>query len=229
MSSTENPLFGPLGELRTAMEAATDSWQAEKMASYMQDRFEFYGIQSGPRRALQKPILAASAHCSAAELVDFALVCWDEPKRELHYTAVDVLRKRVGTLGPDHLEPLSALVHGNAWWDTIDALAAWVFGLLVRDHRELQPVMDDWIRSPDLWVARTAMLHQLGWKADAEADRIFSYALIQADHQDFFMRKAIGWALRQLGRTEPDAVRAFVDANTHRLSGLSQREALKRL
>lgn len=223
------PLVDHLADLQHAMSAKTDTWQAQKMAVYMGGNFEFYGIQAGPRRQLQKPVLEASSEADAAELLEFALACWDQPRRELHYTAVDVLRKRVRALGPDEFDAVGQFVRREAWWDTIDALAAWVIGMMVKEHRELQPFMDEWIVSTDVWVARTAMLHQLGWRAEAEAERLFHYALTQADNTDDFMRKAIGWALRQHGRVEPDEVRAFVAEHEDQLSGLTRREALKRL
>jgi 3-methyladenine DNA glycosylase AlkD len=89
--------------------------------------------------------------------------------------------------------------------------------------------MDDWARDENIWLARTALLHQLRSKEATDEARLFRYCLLRADHRDFFMRKAIGWALREYGKTEPDRVRAFVRAHEGRLSPLSVREALKNL
>jgi len=98
---------------------------------------------------------------------------------------------------------------------------------MVTRHGGLVAAMDEWIADDDLWVVRTALLHQLFYKADTDARRLFDYCARQAGHTDFFVRKAIGWALREYAKTDPAAVREFVAATP--LSGLSRREALKNL
>jgi 3-methyladenine DNA glycosylase AlkD len=89
--------------------------------------------------------------------------------------------------------------------------------------------MDEWIADEDLWVARTALLHQLRYKDATDADRLFAYCLLQSGHSDFFIRKAIGWCLREYAKTDPGAVRSFVAESGSRLAPLSVREALKNL
>ena len=91
------------------------------------------------------------------------------------------------------------------------------------------PSIDVWIDSDDLWLARTAILHQNTWKTSTDEVRLFAFCEQRAADTDFFMRKAIGWALREYSKTAPDAVRAFVETHERTLSGLSKREALKRL
>ncbi len=199
------------------------------MAAYMKDQFDFLGLPAAVRRAAQKPVLTASAPADHDELVRFAEACWNEPEREFQYVAADVLRKRVSTLEASDLPRLRELITTKSWWDTVDALAVHVVGGLVRTHPELSDDMDRWITDADLWVARTAMLHQLMWKSDTDQERLFRYVRLQAGHRDFFMRKAIGWALRQYSRTDPDAVRAIVAELDGQLSRLSKREALKHL
>jgi 3-methyladenine DNA glycosylase AlkD len=100
---------------------------------------------------------------------------------------------------------------------------------MVASHPGLADEMDRWVVDDDLWVARTAILHQLGYGASTDADRLFRYCRTQAGHPDFFIRKAIGWALRQHARTDPEAVRRFVDEQRGVLSPLSVREASKHL
>ena len=97
----------------------------------------------------------------------------------------------------------------------------------MRADRTLATATDRWIGGDDIWLARSAILHQLRWGADTDADRLFEYSLRRAGDTEFFIRKAIGWALRQYARTDPDAVRAFVER--HEFSGLTRREALKHL
>lgn len=140
----------------------------------------------------------------------------------------DVLREGRAALGPDDVSALRRLIATKSWWDTVDTLAAWPVGSIVERHPAVVAVMDEWIVDDDIWLARTAMLHQLRFGQHTDVDRLFRYALRRADSQEFFVRKAIGWALRQYARTDPEAVRSFVAANEGRLSSLTRREALKR-
>lgn len=218
-----------LPELRDDFEAAADPQRAAEMAAYMKHHFEFLGLPAAIRRAAQKPILTASGGATSGELLSFAAACWNEPEREFQLVATDILRKRAATLDVRDLQEIRELITTKSWWDTVDSLAVHVVGVLVRAHPELGDEMDAWIVDDNLWVARTAMLHQLMWKSDTDVERLFRYVRVQADHRDFFMRKAIGWALRQYARTDPDAVRALVADLDTQLSGLSKREALKHL
>ncbi len=111
----------------------------------------------------------------------------------------------------------------------MDALAAHLVGPLVARHPELVSTMDAWIEDEDMWLVRTAILHQLGYKEATDAARLFRYCTAQAEHRDFFIRKAIGWALREYGKTDPAGVRGYVRAHESQLSALSIREALKNL
>ncbi len=214
---------------RRALDPLADPDKALAMAAYMKDHFAFLGIQTKERRAAQRPILGALAGVDGDGLIAFAEGCWADDPREMQYVAIDALRKHVGTLGPEHLDPVGALVTAKSWWDTIDSLAAHTVGPLVTAHPELAARMDAWIDDDDIWLARTAILHQLGYKERTDADRLFAYADRRATDTEFFIRKALGWALRQYARTDPDAVRHYVEANRDRLSGLTTREALKHL
>ncbi len=128
---------------------------------------------------------------------------------------------------PRLLSTLRYLVTHRSWWDTVDTLAQSV-GALVLTNPELWRDMDEWIDDEDFWVARVALIHQLGFGASTDAARLFSYCARRADDDEFFIRKAIGWALRKYARTDPDGVRAFVAAHDE-LSALSRREALRRI
>src|SRR6266540_1420745 len=118
-------------------------------------------------------------------------------------------------------------ITNKSWWDTVDALAAHLVGPIVANHPATVSTMDEWAGEENVWLARTAILHQLTYKEATDTERLFRYCVTRADHRDFFIRKAIGWALRQHAWTDPGAVRRFVAAHTDRLSPLSVREALK--
>ena len=121
------------------------------------------------------------------------------------------------------------LVTTVPWWDTIDLLAAHVVGALVAADPALAAEMDRWSADDDLWLVRTALLHQLRYKERTDTDRLFHYCLRQSGHPDFFVRKAIGWALREYAKTDPGAVRDFLAREGDRFAPLSVREALKNI
>ena len=156
----------------------------------------------------------------------FAEACWLQPEREWQYVACGYLRRHVAAASPAFIATARQLVTTKSWWDTVDTLASHTVGPLVRAHPTLGDVMDDWIRSDNHWLARTAILHQLGAKAATDADRLFRYCAARATDTEFFVRKAIGWALREYSKTDGPAVRRFVREHPD-LSGLSRREALK--
>jgi 3-methyladenine DNA glycosylase AlkD len=194
--------------------------QAAAMRAYMRDQFEFFGIPSPARRALARPFLRAPG-----DPLQTALACWDRPERELQYFGCDLLTRHASRLRPDALPILRTLVTTKPWWDTVDALAANVVGPVVSGD---QTPMDAWAADGDLWVVRTAILHQLRYRAATDAERLFAYCREHRHEQDFFIRKGIGWALREYAKTDPAAVRRFV-AEHPELSGLSKREALKNI
>ena len=212
-------------ELRRALEAAAEPERAPAMAAYMKDRFVFAGVASGPRRAAQRSFIAETRQAGAYAATAAAHRLWAEPEREFQYVGCDLLRRAGGRLPAAAFDDVRTLVATKSWWDTVDSLAR-VVGNLVIAHPRLAPVLDGWVRDDDLWVARAAILHQLGWKDRADPAVVFRYCGARIDEPDFFIRKAIGWALRDLARTYPDDVWAWVDAHPE-LSGLSRREVTK--
>lgn len=195
-----------------------DPGKAAAMRAYMRDQFDFFGIASPVRRKLDKPFR------DAADPLRLAHECWVRPEREFQYFACDLLTRHAKRL-EDPLPVLRTLITTKPWWDTVDALAANVVGPVVRED---QTPMDAWIEDPDLWVARTAILHQLRYRDATDPRRLFSYCGRHRGHKDFFIRKAIGWALREYAKTDPEAVSDFVTTHPD-LSGLSKREALKNI
>lgn len=218
-----------VAEVRRALSPLANASDAPQMQAYMKDHFPFFGIKAQDRRKAQRPAVNELKTASGDELLAFAAACWEEPEREIQYVAADALRKHVAALGSRHLDGVRALIVTKAWWDTVDSLAVHTVGPMVAADPALSRVMDLWIDDDSIWVARTAILHQLSYKERTDADRLFAYADKRASDTEFFIRKALGWALRQYARTDPDAVRSYVDANEGRLSGLTKREATKRL
>lgn len=209
--------------------SAADPVRAVAMRAYMRDQFPFLGIPTPVRRALSREVLAGAPAPGEDELREVALACWGLPEREYQYFACDYLARYARRCTPAMLPTLDRLVTTKSWWDTVDALADKVVGEVVLAYPAEVSTMDSWLDAENLWLIRTAILHQLRYKERTDTQRLFRYCLARAGHPDFFVRKAIGWALRQYAWTDPGTVRAFVSAHRDELSPLSVREALKNL
>ncbi len=218
-----------LDRLTTIYEGARDPVAAAPMVAYMRDQFAYLGLRAPVQSVLNREVLAGLPKPDEADLRDIAVACWGRPEREYQYFAIHLLRRRITVCSASFLEVVRDLIATLSWWDTVDALASRVVGPLVAAHRhDLIATMDAWAADENMWLARTAILHQLTFREATDTERLFGYCVAQAGHPDFFIRKAIGWALREYAKTDPDAVRSFVHHHPE-LSGLSKREALRRL
>ncbi|KUN16864.1 DNA alkylation repair protein [Streptomyces antibioticus] len=218
-----------LGRLTATYGAAADPARAEPMRAYMKDVAPFLGLTTPVRRALSRTVVEGTPRPDEADCTAVALRCWRLPEREYQYFAVDYLRRHARVLSSGFLPVARHLVSTVPWWDTVDLLAAHVVGALVAADPVLKADMDAWIVDDDLWIARTALLHQLRYKERTDTERLFTYCLHQSGHPDFFIRKAIGWALREYAKTDPEAVRGFLAREKGRFAPLSVREALKNI
>jgi len=213
--------------LAAALAKAGDPKRAVEMARYMKDHFTFFGVPSPARRAIQREVLGRWRP-EEDELVAFVDAAWARPERELQYAATDVVAQSASRCSPAFITDLERWITHRSWWDSVDSLAHGV-GALVEVHPKTVAVMDRWIESDNFWLARVAIIHQLGRKATTDEDRLFRYCARRAGDSEFFIRKAIGWALREYSKTDPTAVVAFVAAHEGELSPLSRREALRRI
>jgi len=225
-----------VGAVRAALAATGDPDRAVQQQAYMKSDLPYVGLSAPELRALLKPILAEHRFIDRGSWEAAVLELWDDvTHREEWYAAVALLRHRTYRvwLDPDLLPLLEHLVRAGAWWDVVDEIASHVVGQVLLDHRaEATTVMDAWsVDADSMWVRRTAMLAQLRHAADTDTDLLERALVANLDDtacgREFFVRKALGWALRQHARTDPAWVRAFVDTYADRLSGLSRREALK--
>lgn len=217
---------GALTRIVAALSAHRDPDRAEGMSAYMRGQFPFLGIQTGERRALHRTAVAGLPPPTEAALAGMSRALYALPEREYQYVAVDHLVRHVRVCGPGFLPVVRELTTTKSWWDTVDGLAAQVVGPLVQRYPELGSEMDRWVEDSNFWMARTAILHQLKYKDRTDADRLFHYCELRAGDREFFIRKAIGWALREYSKTDPAAVQAFIAQNDAKLSGLSKREGM---
>lgn len=233
---TDPPLAAAV---RAALAAVGDPERAAGQQAYMKSALPFRGLTSPELRALLRPLLADPSLAPADRTTWEAEVraLWDDPDvREERYAAVAVSGHRAARpwQDPDALPLYRHLVATGAWWDLVDAVAPDRVGPILLAHRAVvDPVIRSWAVDDDLWIRRAAVLAQL--KHRAATDTALLADVLDANLQDslhgreFFVRKAVGWALRQYARTDPGWVRAYVAERGDRLSGLSRREALKRL
>ncbi|GAA3049778.1 DNA alkylation repair protein [Actinokineospora globicatena] len=212
---------------RARLAAAADSTRAPDMQRYMKSEMPFHGVPKPARDSLVRQLPALT---SRAEWLDVVGRLWREADhREERYVALDLLRRYPRWQEPDLLPLYEEFITTGAWWDYVDELASHHVGPLLLAHRALvTPVLRTWSVSPDRWKRRAAIICQLS--AKGETDLTLLTHAIEANTQDpdFFLRKGIGWALRQHARVDPAWVREFVDAHPD-LSPLSRREALKHL
>jgi len=214
-----------------ALTPLADASRAVQMKAYLLDQFEFLGLPAPVRRQAVKGIGKVKWQ-TADDLLAAAELLWQKPQREYRYTAVDLLRKHSSMLSVNDLPALQDLLLRDAWWETVDGLSAAIAEVMhaaVLQKSNAAVAMDAWLKHPSHWVRRSAMLHQLGWRLDTDTTRLFGYAQQLADEKEFFIRKAIGWALRDYARWNPQAVTNFVVQHRANLSGLTVREAAKHL
>jgi 3-methyladenine DNA glycosylase AlkD len=217
-------------ELKAALEAVADPTRAAPMQAYMRDQFVFLGVAAPQRRLAVKALLTDLKGVGADALLDHAQRLWQQPQREYQHVALDMLALHRRQLGVEQLPALLGLARQRAWWDSVDGMAG-IVGEVLRTERQRggdgHAHMDGALRHADFWLRRIAMLHQLGWRADTDAGWLFGAALALAPEDEFFIRKAIGWALRDYARHAPAEVLAFATEHRQQLSPLSYREALK--
>ena len=215
--------------LTVSFTAARDPDRAAPMRAYLRDQFPFFGIPAQQVKTAARRATTGLPTPTEADLRAVALACWDRPEREYQYAACQLLIRHARICSAAFIDTAHTLITTKSWWDTVDLLAAHLVGTLVDRHPELTATMDAWITDDNLWLARTALLHQLRYGDRTDARRLFDYCTARAADQDFFIRKAIGWALRQYSRTAPTAVRAYLDTHSAALSPLSLREASRHL
>lgn len=188
------------------------SWQE----AYMRHKFSFLGIRQPIRKRLQAPLLKQLGKAYIREL-------WEKKEREFHYTAMDAYWIDAGK--EEDLDLLQWLITTNSWWDTVDVLASKHCGMYFKQFPHQIEITKKWVKSPNLWLRRSALLFQLRYKASTDFSRLSEYCLILAQETDPFIQRAIGWALREYGKTEPHGVMNFINQQGNLFSHLTQREA----
>jgi 3-methyladenine DNA glycosylase AlkD len=207
-----------------------DADKARQMRAYLRDQHDFLGVPAPARRAAVASI--GKFKFEQAPLLQIVDLLWALPHREYRYVATDLLAANKARLHLDAVDHLLQLAQIDPWWETVDGLSGVISDviLLAKTHNpDAQLVMDAALEHPSMWVRRIAMIHQLGWRLETDTTRLYAYANALASEPDFFIRKAIGWALRDYARWNPVSVKDFLARPEVSLSALTVREALKRI
>jgi 3-methyladenine DNA glycosylase AlkD len=213
------------------MSAAANPTRAAAVQAYMKSTMPYYGINMPEVRAMTRRIFNATA-ANCEEWQQTILALWRGARfREERYVAQILLEMKPirECLTPDDLPWLEEMVVTGAWWDLVDELATVIGDVLRRHPKRMRPLMRRWSTDRDLWKRRVSIICQLKFKRDTDLDLLYANIEPNLADRDFFIRKAIGWALRQYAWTDPHEVARYVRANDARLSGLSKREALKNI
>jgi 3-methyladenine DNA glycosylase AlkD len=219
-----------ISEIKSVFESHANPSEAQKMKKYMRDQFDYLGINSPLRGKLKAEILLDKElkDRSAEALIPLIYELWNEDYREYQYIAMELLDRKIKSAKPEIVEHLEYLIVTKPWWDTVDFIASHLAGTLFRIHPELiQKYVAKWMKSGNIWLQRTILLFQLKYRKNLDEGILFDAILMLNTSKEFFIQKAIGWALREYGKSNPDAVVKFVE-NT-KLAPLSRREALRRI
>lgn len=202
---------------------------ADAMAKYMKKLFPFYGIKTDLRRSLHKQALEHNKQEVKEKARRIAIELYARPERECHYSAVEVLIKALkGQYKLEDITFIEYLLVNNSWWDSVDVISKYLLGEYLKQYpKEIAEVTMRFSASDNMWLNRSAILFQLGYKKDTDENLLFEICCRHRESKEFFIQKAIGWALREYAKTNPQAVRNFVFSAG--LKPLSNREALKNI
>lgn len=212
--------------LKELFEKNADPALVRPMAAYMRNRFSYLGIKIPQSAELQKQYYAEHGLPALAELDPILRDLWALPQREFQYVAVSLLGKFEKNLPPKFIDTLEHLITTKSWWDTVDSIAAGAVGVHFQRFSNVRiATLPRWRKSENFWLRRTCILFQLNYKKETDFPLLCEIIRENLGSKEFFINKAIGWALRQYSRVDAQAVRDFV--TTTPLQALSAREALK--
>lgn len=216
-----------LEDTMTVFRHHADPVQAQPMSAYMKHQFPFLGLKKPERKMLESPLVQRVKKDKALEHGIIEQL-WSASEREFQYLALDLMVAVQPALKPEAMPLLERLIQEKSWWDTVDLIATQLVGpMTLRAPELIEAYIRPWSVSENLWLRRTAILFQLKSKQATDTELLEEIILENCETKEFFLNKAIGWALREYSKTDPDWVAAFLSA--HHLAPLSVREAGKYL
>lgn len=215
--------------LELAFQKHSNPENAFAMSKYMKNKFPFFGLKTEERRKVFKEIWKQNKNEVAENARKIALELYSKPQREFHYCSIEILIKQLkGNYKKDDIQLIEKLIVTNTWWDSVDTIAKYILGkYLLEFPMETKNVIARFSKSENMWLNRSAILFQLNYKQKTDFEILKAECNNHKMSKEFFIQKAIGWALREYAKSNPDAVKEFVSKAN--LKPLSTKEALKNI
>ena len=208
-------------------EKNSDATVAAWAKAYLKDQFEHFGLPTPLRRAICKEHFKSSLP-DYNELPAIVTDAWEQPQREFHYLAVELIAAMKKSWKPPVITVAEYMITHKSWWDTVDHVASEITGPYFKIFpQETEKITSKWNQSTNIWLQRSSIMFQKAYKSDTSTVLLSKYILNCSTSDEFFVQKAIGWALREYSKSNPKWVTKFVRG--HNLPKLSKKEALRRI
>ncbi len=215
-----------LRPLQVSFQECANTENALQMKKYMKNRCDFFGIKSPLRKEIYREHKQKYGLIPKEDTAEIVKWCWQQPQREYQYFAMEFLGKTAKKEDGGIIDLYVYLITNKSWWDTVDFIASNLVGVyLKRFPDKTEQLTAEWIASENMWLQRTCLLFQLKYKSELNTELLHQFIGQLSSSNEFFIRKAIGWILREYSKTNAEFVVSYVEK--YPLSGLSQREALK--
>ncbi|MGJ8661207.1 MAG: DNA alkylation repair protein [Bacteroidota bacterium] len=219
-----------INEILAAFQKYSNADNAEKMSTYMRNKFEYFGVKSEERKLIQKEFFPKlNKEISIDNRWDIVREFWEKPQRECLYFALDWVNTfKPITFKKEDIEEIHFLLTNHSWWDSVDGIASNILGKYNLQFPENKNSwLSEWREADNYWLRRSCIIHQLKYKEKTDFELLKSLISENKHDKEFFIQKAIGWSLRQYAKFQPELVLEFVEEEN--LQGLARREALKHL
>jgi len=224
-------LTAPIAKyVRAELKALAQPAKAEEMAAYMRTEMPFYGVQKPERLPVIREFKRQFAPHSLKSYCDNILALWEGQYREEKYLAINYAESFSQFIVPQALPTYEYMVRDGQWWDFVDPIASNLYGpVLLKNEDLVRPTIETYVGDEDFWIRRVALLAHLKHKEQTSHEHLFAYCTALAPEREFFIRKAIGWILREYSKSEPKRVLKYLRENEDKLSNLSLKEGAKHL
>lgn len=217
-----------IDNIANAFVIEADQDRADAMSAYMKNKFVFFGIPAPRRKEIVLNEIKNLKLKDSNELHTLLLDLWDKPEREWHYTAMIVAERFKKLWNQESIGVFEEMLVNASWWDTVDTISSHCIGPYFQKYPNLKKTyLHKWENSNNMWLKRVCIIHQLTYKQETDTEYLEKIIYMNQESKEFFIQKAIGWALRQYAKVNPIWVKNFVASNS--LKPLSHREALKNI
>lgn len=216
--------------IRTSLRSIGDAERAAEAQAYMKSDMPSWGIRVPEVRRIVKAAVKKFPVSSPSGLREAVLDLWRKAEaREERYAAIDLTALPLVKHDLDMMPVYEEIIRTGAWWDLVDGVSHRICALLIAHRATMTPLLLEWSTDEDMWIRRASITAQLAAKSETDAGLLAAVIKPNLADKEFFIRKAIGWALREYSKTDPEWVRAFAAENAPALSPLSSREAMRLL